>query len=219
MSEPLVKICGVRKSYRDAGDVVNAVDGVDLSVDKGEFLSIVGSSGSGKTTLLMMLGGMAVPSEGTIEVAGKTVYAVGKSRLARYRASTVGFVFQSDHLIPYLTVLDNVMVACGDVTRERAEELLVGLGLSDRLRHLPAQLSAGERQRTGLARAIVGQPPMVLADEPAGHLDEENAVGIYERLDGYRRNGGTVIAVTHGQIASRFADRTLRMEKGKVSPA
>lgn len=198
---------------------VKGLDGLDLELAPGSFTAVRGPSGCGKTTLLLVLGGMLRPSTGRVRLNGEDLYRLPASARARVRATRIGFVFQMFHLTPYLTVLENVRLAAADPraadTAQRARDLLTELGMGSRLGHRPGQLSAGERQRTALARALLNRPALVLADEPTGNLDPDHARAVFERLDRYRREGGTVLVVTHGETARPFADRELRMEDGR----
>ena len=198
-----------------------ALADVDLQVPLGEFVSVRGPSGCGKTTLLMMLGGMLRPTQGTVRVADANVYSMSPAMRADFRSRHVGFVFQMFHLVPYLTVQENVglgqtngiVVANGDI---KVSALLDRLGLSDRANHRPAELSTGEQQRTALARALIKQPKLILADEPAGNLDPDNAAEVFQVLREYRDNGGTVMVVTHGDLADEYSDRVLQLDSGKL---
>lgn len=210
----------ISKTYRTAKGDVRSLDTVDLDVRKGEFISVRGPSGCGKTTLLLLLGGMLRPTAGTARVDGRDLYSLTGPDRARFRRDSIGFVFQMFHLVPYLSVLDNVVLAAppGDrtATRRHAESLLTDLGLAPRLQHRPAELSAGERQRTAIARALLNQPKVILADEPTGNLDPENAAEVFQHLAAYHRAGGTVVVVTHGTVADTHADRVIQMKSGKI---
>jgi putative ABC transport system ATP-binding protein len=199
---------------------VLALDGISFDVGSGEFVVVRGPSGSGKTTLLLTLGGMLRPSSGRVLVNGRDIYAAGERARARFRAQNIGFVFQMFHLVPYLTVVENVMLAAGPggngATRAEARELLGRLRLLDREHHRPAELSAGERQRTAIARALLNRPKLVLADEPTGNLDPESAAEVIEALAAFHRDGGTVIIVTHGTAADRHANRIIYLRNGRI---
>jgi len=220
----MIELSGVTRIYRRAGGEVRALDGVDLRVEPGEFVAIKGPSGSGKSTLLLTLGGMVRPSEGRVVVAGTDLYALAPGERARFRAENIGFVFQLFHLVPYLNVLENVLVpalASGDSgeRRARALALVERFGLADRLDHRPAELSIGERQRVAMARALLNRPKIVLADEPTGNLDPDNATEIMNYLSEFQREGGTVLVVTHEELAARYAHRTLHLREGRIAPA
>jgi ABC-type lipoprotein export system ATPase subunit len=206
------------KTYRTQAGEVKALDGVNLRIDKGEFVVVCGPSGSGKTTLLMMVAAMLRPSRGTVRFDDRDVYAMAVPDRAKFRAENIGFVFQMFHLVPYLNVVENVLLARGTLGRNghktRAEELLRRLGLEHRMRHRPAELSAGEKQRTAIARALLNRPKLILADEPTGNLDPENARSVLQHLRDFRRDGGTVIVATHGPAAQEFATRTIYLRNG-----
>jgi len=232
---------GVTRIFRTSRGEVKALDGISLRIERGEFVVIRGPSGSGKTTLLLTLGGMLRPTRGRVLFAGKDLYALAERDRARIRSESIGFVFQMFHLVPYLTALENVLLAARprsrpepapessrkeaasggprrDAARE-AGEILQAFGLAGRERHRPAQLSAGEKQRTALARALVHRPEVVLADEPTGNLDPDNAAQVMEGLGKFHREGGTVVLVTHGTLADGHASRILHLEGGRVEPA
>ena len=189
---------------------VTALAPFDLSVEDGEFVVVKGASGSGKTTLLLALGGMLRPSGGSVTFDGQDLYEQTPSARSAYRAEQVGFVFQTFHLLPYLNVVENVRLAARDDAEANA--LLDRFGLGHRLTHRPSELSVGERQRVALARALSNEPRLVLADEPTGSLDPENARRVFERLSAFHQAGGTVIVVTHGSAAEEFADRTVNLK-------
>ena len=209
------------KTYRTRAGEVKALDGVSLRIDKGEFVAVCGPSGSGKTTLLMMIAAMLRPSQGTVRFNGRDVYEMTGPARAKFRAKNIGFVFQMFHLVPYLNVVENVLLAAGAVHgrdgKTRAEELLQRLGLQHRIGHRPSELSAGEKQRTAIARALLNQPKLILADEPTGNLDLENARCVLEHLQSFQRDGGTVIVATHGPAAKEFATRTIDLQDGQLA--
>jgi putative ABC transport system ATP-binding protein len=219
----VISLAKVTKRYTTRRGEVQALAGVDLEVREGEFVAIKGPSGSGKTTLLLAIGGMLRPTSGAVRVAGEELYSLDAAERALFRRRRLGFVFQMFHLVPYLDVLENVLLAAdgdGAAVRGRACELLEELRLSHRLGHKPAELSAGERQRAAIARAMLNRPKLILADEPTGNLDSENAAEVFRILSSYHRQGGTVLVVTHGSGAEDHAGRTLRMEEGLiVAPA
>jgi len=209
--------------YKRARHEVRAVDRVSLGIERGEFVAVVGASGSGKSTLLNLLAGLDRPTGGHIEVGGERLDRLSRRELSRYRARKVGMVFQSFNLLPHHTALKNVETALFfDGTprgerRGRAHEMLVRLGLGDRLGHRPGDLSGGEQQRVAMARALVKRPEVLFADEPTGNLDEENARAIIDLLIELNGEGLTVIMVTHDvDMAARVAKRTLRMHYGQV---
>jgi len=216
MMAPLVKVHGLEKSYGS----VRALDDLSFEVQAGEWIAIMGPSGSGKTTLINILGGLDRPSGGTVTVDGAQIGQQTESELTRYRSEKVGFVFQQFHLVPYLTALENVMLAqyFHSVTDEgEAAEALRNVGLADRLKHLPAQLSGGEQQRVAIARALINHPKLILADEPTGNLDEANEVIVLELLRRLHGAGHTILVVTHSEEIGRMADRRIELHHGRLA--
>jgi len=208
------------KTYRTRIHRVKALDGVNLQIDKGEFVVVCGPSGSGKTTLLLMIAAMLHPSRGSVRFDDKDIYKMSGPDRAQFRANNIGFVFQMFHLVPYLNVLENVLVAGGAIgktDRTRAKELLQQLGLEPRIRHRPSELSAGEKQRAAIARALLNRPKLILADEPTGNLDPENANSVLKHLHEFQQAGGTVIVATHGPAAGEFATRTIHLRDGTLA--
>jgi putative ABC transport system ATP-binding protein len=221
--EPFVRIRDLCRHYQRGGQTVRALDGVSLEIYRGEFLAIVGSSGSGKTTLLSLLAGLDTPTSGTIEVDGVDLGSLTRRQLSRYRAEKAGMVFQSFNLLGHHSAVQNVETALyftdtpHPQRRRRAIEGLAEVGLVDRDEHRPAHLSGGEQQRVAVARAIVKRPEILLADEPTGNLDLDNATQIVELLSGLNRNGLTVVMVTHNtDLARRYAHRSVRLHYGRV---
>ncbi len=199
---------------------INAIDGVSLDIAKGSFVVLNGPSGSGKTTLLMAIASMLHPSAGSVTIDGTDIYRLSAMQRARFRAANIGFIFQMFHLIPYLSIIENVLFAAGVTktqnARSTAKEIIAQLSLTDRMHHRPSELSAGEKQRAAIARAMLNKPRLILADEPTGNLDPHNAEIVLGHLSDYNRQGGTVIVVTHGDQAKRYATRTIQMENGRV---
>ena len=216
----MIRCDEVTKIFRKNGSEVTSLDRFTAKVAEGEFVAVRGPSGSGKTTLLLTLGGMQRPSAGSVQLAGRDLYALSPAERARLRSSEIGFVFQMFHLVPYLDLLGNVLLACpgkpSAEVRQRASGLMDELGLADRASHRPGELSAGERQRLAVARALLNRPKLILADEPTGNLDPENAAEVIRHLAEFHRGGGTVVLVTHGAAADAHADRTLRLEQGRL---
>jgi lipoprotein-releasing system ATP-binding protein len=217
----------VKKIYRAGSKEVRAVDGINLEIRKGESVAIVGPSGSGKSTLLHMLGGLDRPTSGKVLLEDADLYAMGDSGRAKARNLKVGFVFQSYHLLPEFTALENVMLpalvrgrsAIHDPrpTRERAIGLLGSVGLGDRVDHRPGELSGGESQRVAIARALVNEPRILLCDEPSGNLDSKNSEAIYKiLLDLKSKSGISLVIVTHDEGVARQADRTVRLRDGRA---
>ena len=216
----MVYLENISKIYRTRHGEVKALDEVNFQVKKGEFVLVRGPSGSGKTTLLLTIGGMLRPTEGQVIVDGSEIYVMSEGERARFRAENIGFVFQMFHLVPYLNVIENVLLSAGamsnQVMQAEARELLKRLGLSERERHKPSELSAGEKQRTAVARALLNHPKIILTDEPTGNLDPDNAAEVIEYLAEFQRNGGTVIVVTHGKVADQYADRIIHLREGRI---
>jgi ABC-type lipoprotein export system ATPase subunit len=216
----MIHLEGVSKSYFTSAGEVRALVRVNLDVARGEFVAVRGPSGCGKSTLLTIIGGLAAASAGRVRVAGKDLGHLSPAALAIFRQREVGFVFQTFHLLPYLDVLSNVLVAAspsagGDGLR-RANELIERFQLAHRLHHRPAELSTGESQRVAIARALVNRPSLLLADEPTGNLDAETSAGVLELLGDFHRQGGTVLLVTHEEAAAQQAQRTVLLRQGEL---
>ena len=215
MSENMVRAIELSRFYVE----VKALDAVNLEVAHGEWVSVMGPSGSGKTTLLNILGGLDRPTSGRLEVDGTDVTRLSPKELARYRRETVGLVFQQFYLVPYLTVLENVMLAQyfhSMVDDAEARAALEAVGLGERLHHLPAQLSGGEQQRVCIARALINQPRIILADEPTGNLDAANEEIVLEIFRQLHAQSHTLIVVTHDIRVGQIADRLVTLEHGRV---
>jgi len=219
----LITTHNLHRHYQRGPQTIRAVNGVDLSIDRGCFVAIVGSSGSGKSTLLNLLAGLDTPTEGEIVVDGESLTSMPRRERSAYRARRVGMVFQSFNLLPYKTAQENVEMALyfNGVARgersERACAMLASVGLEDRLDHRPADLSGGEQQRVAVARALVKRPDIIFADEPTGNLDLDNAVQMADLLVSLRNEGLTVVVVTHNvELARQYANRTIRMQYGAV---
>jgi putative ABC transport system ATP-binding protein len=212
---PVVQIEDLRKEYGG----VRALDGVTLNVEAGEWIAIMGPSGSGKTTLINILGGLDTPTSGHALVGGVDVARLDESGLTRFRAEKIGFVFQQFHLMPYLTAIENVMLAqyFHSTTDEKDARLaLERVGLGERLQHLPAQLSGGEQQRVAVARALINHPKLILADEPTGNLDELNERIIVNLLRELHAEGHTILMVTHAAHLGQLADRRIELAHGRL---
>ena len=216
----MIRLENVSKIYQAAGGEVRALDDVSLQIDAGEFVAVRGPSGCGKSTLLTLVGGLGRPTSGRIIVAGEDLAEMTAAQQAEFRAKSIGFVFQMFHLLPYLNVLDNVVVGAAGEDRaasdSEARELLDRFGLNDRLRHLPPQLSAGERQRVAMARAMLNRPQLILADEPTGNLDPESAAIVLDLLTDFQQQGGTILLVTHEEQAAARAGRTILLRQGQL---
>ncbi|MCI0642056.1 MAG: ABC transporter ATP-binding protein [Gemmataceae bacterium] len=217
----MLELIDVGKTYPKAGSNVPAITSVTLRVDAGEFVAVQGPSGAGKTTLLLVAGALLRPDQGTVRVGGDDVYQLSNEARARLRALRIGFVFQQFHLIPYLSALENILAAGvahgGPDLARRAETLAEELGLTPRRHHLPSELSSGERQRVALARALLHNPSVLLADEPTGNLDEQNAVMVFDRLASFAQQDGAVLLVTHDKAAAGRATRRCVLEAGRLS--
>jgi len=209
----------VSKVYRPRGRAeVYALRNLSLRVKPGDFKVVCGRSGSGKSTLLLAAGGLQAPETGTVRVNGADLYQLSSEKRARFRASTIGFVFQQFHLIPFLNVLENVMAPTlalpGKASEKNARDLIAYFGLDHRLDHPPSELSIGERQRVALARAMLNEPALLLADEPTGNLDEENAEAVLHHLREFARRGGAVLLATHNTRIA--ADETYLLRDGAL---
>lgn len=218
-----IEINGLTKRYQGDADCVEALRGVDITVEEGSFLGVMGPSGSGKSTLLAILGGLCHPTAGSVEVDGIDLYALSGEKRADFRREYLGFVFQSFNLIPYLSALENVMLPLAVKTmpaaekRERAQQVLARVGLSARAAHLPSQLSGGEQERVAIARALVNKPTVLFGDEPTGNLDSASSAEVMELMrEINQRTGTTFVLVTHDEDVAGRCDRVVRMRDGVV---
>ena len=222
----ILEAASLRKIYRGGdGNPIEVLSGIDFTVDRGEFVAIVGASGSGKSTLLHLLGALDTPSDGTVRLAGQAYETESPEGLAAIRNRKVGFVFQFHHLLREFTALENVMMPlliAGEAegrARSRAEELLAAVGLAGRMSHRPSQLSGGEQQRTAVARALAADPLVVLADEPSGNLDSANSERLHQLFAQLSREFETaLVVVTHNRSLAARADRVLSLEGGRLVP-
>jgi len=219
----IVNCENLSKSFRHKSKTVTALSGVSFQLNKGELATIRGKSGCGKSTLLLTVGALQKPDTGTVSVAGQNIYELTKERRAAVRAGQIGFVFQQFHLIPYLSVMENVLAARLGVRAQsngspvhRAAELVDRLGLDERRDHRPAELSIGECQRVALARALLNRPQLILADEPTGNLDDENTETVLQHLRAIADDGAAVLLVTHDRQCDRAANHVLHMCDGKL---
>jgi putative ABC transport system ATP-binding protein len=225
-SEPIVRASNVHKSFRRGSEQIDVLQGVNLEIPRGEFLALMGPSGSGKTTLLNLVGGLDTPTEGRIEVGGVDISRMGGAALARWRSQNIGFVFQLYNLLPVLTAERNVelpllLTKLSKAQRRKHVEIALRVvGLSDRAKHYPRQLSGGQEQRVGIARAIVTDPTLLLCDEPTGDLDRKAGDEILDLLQALNReHGKTIIMVTHDPHAAERATQVLHLEKGLLMEA
>jgi len=216
----MLEINQLCKFYSVPEGIIHAVEDVSLHIETGEFVSVQGPSGCGKTTLLLAAGGLLAPDEGEVVIDGENPYRMTQDERALFRAKEIGFVFQQFYLVPYLTVLENILAPSlalpNPDAKKRAHELIDRFNLTDRRNHLPAELSTGERQRTALARAILNNQNLLLADEPTGNLDRNNAETVLNFFAEFAQSGGSVLMVTHSESASAFAHRALSLKNGKI---
>lgn len=217
----MLQLINLEKTFATGNHQVKALDDVSLEVGRGDIVVINGRSGCGKTTLLLTAGGLLLPDSGTVTLDGVDLYAVSGEERARQRADKLGFVFQQFHLLPYLNVLENVLVPTigRGPARQTAEELLHRFDLADRLDHKPAELSTGERQRTALVRALINGPGILLADEPTGNLDDDNAAAVMEYMARFAEEGGGILLVSHDRRTAQHARKMHVMSKGQLLPA
>ncbi len=217
-----IRISGLKKHYPMGGNIVRALDGLDLEIDRGTFTVVMGPSGSGKSTLLYLLGGLDRPTDGQIQVNGQSIDQMDENALAVFRRRMVGFIFQSFNLISSMTAADNVafpMQFAGVPTRQRStrsQDLLSRVGLAERAGHRPTELSGGQQQRVAIARALVNDPQLILGDEPTGNLDTQSGMGIMQILADLHASGRTVLVVTHDPRMLRFATHTIYLLDGRA---
>ncbi|MBT3920540.1 MAG: ABC transporter ATP-binding protein [Flavobacteriaceae bacterium] len=219
----VIKIRGIIRNFPLGNELVKVLKGIDLEIERGEYVALMGPSGSGKSTLMNLLGCLDTPTDGTYELNGKDVSNMSQDELAEIRNKEIGFVFQTFNLLPRTTALDNValpMVYAGATKEERknrAEKVLTNVGLADRMDHKPSQLSGGQRQRVAIGRALVNKPSIILADEPTGNLDSKTSLEIMVLFDDIHKKGNTVIIVTHEEDIAKYAHRVIRLVDGMVS--
>ena len=218
----LIEIKRLNKAYESGDECVLALCDVDLNIERGEFISVMGPSGSGKSTLLTILGGLNHPTKGDVVIDDIPIYKLSLERLADFRREYLGFIFQSFQLIPYLTVIENVMLPLSitqKTNREQvkmAEEILERIGLKGKGKRLPDQLSGGEQERVAIARALVNSPPILMADEPTGNLDSKTGKEIMDLFKSLNEEGQTIVMVTHNPENMAFSTRTLFLKDGRV---
>lgn len=222
MSNPLIKITNIKRDFVLGNEIVYVLKGIDLEINKGEYVALMGPSGSGKSTLMNLLGCLDTPTSGNYILNGKDVSQMKDDELAEIRNKEIGFVFQTFNLLPRTTALDNValpMIYAGyskSERRERAIEVLKQVNLGDRMDHQPNQLSGGQRQRVAIARALVNKPSIILADEPTGNLDSKTSEEIMSLLNEIHNNGNTIILVTHEEDIAAHANRIIRLRDGRI---
>ncbi len=224
MNNSIISTHELKKYYTVGENTVKALDGVNITINKGEFICIAGRSGSGKSTLLNMLAGLELPTSGTVQVAGKRLESMNEKARIRFRRDDIGFVFQSYNLMPQYTALENVALPLAirgaplRLRNEMAEAMLVRVGLKEHIHHKPGELSGGQQQRVGIARAVITRPPIVLADEPTGNLDTGTSGETMELLTGlFRERGTTFILVSHDPEMRKYTDRTITFSDGRIS--
>ena len=224
MNNVIISTHGLKKYYFVGESTVKALDGVDMTVNKGESVCIAGRSGSGKSTLLNMLAGLELPTSGTVQVAGKRLESMNEKARIRFRRDDIGFVFQSYNLMPQYSALENVALPLAirgaplKLRNEIAEAMLVRVGLKEHIHHKPGELSGGQQQRVGIARAVITRPPIVLADEPTGKLDTGTSEETMKLLTGlFRERGTTFILVSHDPGMRKYTDRTITFSDGRIS--
>ncbi|GAB5444684.1 MAG: ABC transporter ATP-binding protein [Fuerstiella sp.] len=218
----MFELKNVTKTYERRGQIVNALIETSLTIGDNEFIALVGPSGSGKTTMLSLLGGMMAPTSGEVLFRGESLYDMSLAERTNLRLKSLGFVFQSFNLVSWLSAIENVQVPlslAGEsaaVQQERAAELLDRVGLSDRMHHLPSELSQGQQQRVALARTLANDPQVILADEPTGNLDPDSREQVMNLLSEFQSEGRSIVMVTHEQLAAEYAERSLRLTYGLI---
>lgn len=219
----LIQVRNLKKYYKVGNNIIKALDGIDLDIEKGEFIALLGTSGSGKSTLLNMLAGLERPTKGSIEYGKITLNELKETEITKFRNLNIGFVFQSYNLLPYLSAWENVSLPLTfkglskDERKKEAYKILNQVGLGNRMNNKPNELSGGQQQRVSIARAFVGTPKIIFADEPTGNLDTKTSFEVMKLIkDMTKKNNQTFIMVTHDEEMTEFADRTLFMRDGKI---
>ena len=212
----ILKASDISKSYSSDKNQIKVVDNYNIDLFSSEFVSLTGPSGCGKTTILMIIGCLLKPDHGTVEIDGLDIYSMNSSRIAEQRSKKIGFIYQDFKLIPYLTIKENILCSSliNDVSNleDKANDLILRLGLNHRVNHRPEQLSAGEKQRTAIARALLMEPKLIIADEPTGNLDKKNSSLVIEALKDYSDEGACVIMVSHDEEVKKSSDRHIQMD-------
>jgi len=221
MTMTILETKNLRKTYGSGDTEVHALDGVDLTVEKGEFVAVVGTSGSGKSTLLHMLGGLDRPTGGTVTVDGKDIFSLKDEELTIFRRRKIGFVFQNYNLVPVLNVYENIVLPIqldgGQVDKAHVDRIIETLGLESKLQNLPNNLSGGQQQRVAIARALAAKPAIILADEPTGNLDSRTSQDVMGLLKvTSQKFVQTIVMITHNEEIAQMADRVIRIEDGRI---
>ena len=213
----MLEINNISKKYKKGSEEFIALNDVSLKIENGEYIAVAGASGAGKSTLLYALGGLIHPDKGEVLYNGTDIYKQSNRLIDKYRKKHVGFMFQQFHLIPYLTVLENIKFACSNIKQVTSiYNYLEKCSLSGLKNKYPSELSVGEKQRTAFIRAIISNPVILLADEPTGNLDPVNSNMLMSLVDVFHKNGGTVLLVSHDPLAAKYADRNIILEKGRI---
>ncbi len=214
----MIELTKITKNYVKGGNIYPALESISFKLEKGDFCSVIGASGAGKSTLLNLIGGLIHPDSGIITFNGKDIYKLSTGEINDYRKNHIGFMFQQFHLMPYLTVFENIRLACH--TKEQYSKMgfyLDKCGIADLQKKYPSELSVGEKQRTAFVRSIISDPDLLLADEPTGNLDSVNSSTLLELVREFNKNGGTVIMASHDPGIASYASTTIRLEKGRLS--
>jgi ABC-type lipoprotein export system ATPase subunit len=213
----MIELNNVSKTYTNASETFIALRDINLNIDKGDFFSVIGPSGAGKSTLLYLIGGLIHPDSGQVKYNGNDIYSLKARDINRFRREHLGFMFQQFHLIPWLTVTENIKLACYEKNQEgKIEYYLEGCSLTELKNKYPSELSVGEKQRTAFIRAVISQPEILLADEPTGNLDPGNSDILISLVEEFRKNGGTVILVSHNPALTKFASVRIKLDKGRI---
>ncbi len=214
----MIELKNITKRYKKGNDVFTALEDINLRVDQNDFYAVIGASGSGKSTLLHTTGGLIHPDSGNVSFKGMDIYSAGSKNLDHYRRKMVGFVFQQFHLMPFLTVYENIKLACNDKSLiDSIDSYLEKCSMSPQKNKYPSELSVGEKQRTAFIRAIISEPEVLLADEPTGNLDPANSEIILGLIQDFHKKGGTVLLVTHDPLALKYSTKHLKLERGRIS--
>ncbi len=213
----MIELNNVSKKYTNATENFIALRDISFNIEKGEFCSVIGPSGAGKSTLLYVIGGLIRPDSGIVAYNGKDLFSLTAGEINQYRKRHLGFMFQQFHLIPWLTVTENIKLACYDRKHsEKIEYFLEECSLSELKNKYPSELSVGEKQRTAFIRAVISEPEILLADEPTGNLDPGNSDTLISLVEDYRKSGGTVILVSHNPALTKYASTTIKLNKGQI---